>query len=199
MHNGGLPAPQQGTEMPARGITPRPTSSAPCLRIWGAERRCTHSGMDRKRRANWGRRYREDGSGHTGGGAESTPPFVCGQTGPHGNAPPPSCPAPIACNGAAQNPRATCELGGAKGKQSPPPASHVSTAPRRPTYKTPARPTFRVPCARRPVCGMACARWHAKGGACRGLVRGMSVGLCSHPSPPSCNRFPTWSRTMGLQ
>jgi hypothetical protein len=79
--------------------------------------------MDQKRHVNRGRRCHEDGSRHIGGGMASTPPFVCRQMGLHRNAPPPSCPAPITCNGVAQNPRVTCKPGGAEGKQSP---SHIT-------------------------------------------------------------------------
>ena len=198
---GASSAPQRPTETPAHGVTPAPPLlPLPCLREKGAEKRRPHSGMHREGRANGSStRTREDGSGQHRRRGMPPHPYVCGGATQMGSAReyPPFSPAPIACSGAAHNPRATREPGGggAEGKQTPP-ASRVSTTPCRPSRKTPVCPTFRVPRARRPACGTACARWHAKGGACRGLARGTNAGSCSHP-PPSCDRFPTWSRATG--
>ena len=94
------------------------------------------------------------------------PPFACGgKRGLRGNAPlalpPPSMPV---------------RWGRAEPEGNT--ALHVRTTLRLSRVRGPARPTFRVPHARRPACGAACAGWHAKGGA-RGTTRGVVL------TPPS--------------
>jgi hypothetical protein len=126
------------------------------------------------------------------------PPFVCGQTGPCRNAPlHPSALPPSHATGWCRTQGWHVNRGALKGSRAPP-TSHVSTTPHHPLCKTPVHPTFHVPCVRCPACRAVCARWHVKGGVCRGLAHGTSSGLCSHPFPLSCGHFPTQSRATGL-
>ena len=88
---------------------------------------------------------------------------------------------PCVCNGAAQN---RVRTGGRRRVAGTPSAVRVSTTPRARSR----HPTFRVPRARRPACGTACAVWHAKGGAQGSCMRDSTRGCAHTPLPAMCEQ-----------
>ena len=129
-----------------------------------------------------------------GGGTQparqAPPPSICVRA--CGDAPPPFCPAPCTCNGAAQNPKA-CEPGALKGS-GPRPALRVHTTPR----------TFRVGSCAHPLPGDARAgnnaeatrtvrtplKWESDERKGAETVSARTVPLFPHAPPPPVSAYP---------
>ena len=120
-----------------------------------------------------------------GGGTQpawqAPPPSICVRA--CGDAPPPFCPAPCTCNGAAQNLKA-CEPGALKGS-GPRPALRVRTTPCAFRVPDPYAPPFACHAHIVPHAGRRAQGGMRKVG-CRGRARGTTRGVVRTPPPRRC-------------
>ena len=125
------------------------------------------------------------GTARMGGGTQparqAPPPSICVRA--CGDAPPPFCPAPCTCNGAAQNPKA-CEPGALKGS-GPRPALRVCTTPRAFRVPDPYAPPFACHAHVVPHAGRRAQGGMRKVG-CRGQAHGTTRGVVRTPPPRRC-------------
>ena len=122
------------------------------------------------------------GTARMGGGTQpaqqAPPPSICVRA--CKDAPPPFCPAPCTCNGAAQNPKA-CELGALKGS-GPRPALRVRTTLHAFRVPDPYAPPFACHAHVVPHAGRRAQGGMRKVG-CRGQAHGTTRGVVRTPPP----------------